>query len=76
MDQRITGDQSYRTLWHTEFAEKINFSTLTNGVISNYRKPEFRQGSLDVVNAAVNLAYIEREEAMKIKFNPEYFIKQ
>ena len=42
LDLQITGDQSYRTLWHKEFAEKLNYSTFTNGVISNYRKPEFR----------------------------------
>ena len=32
-------------------------------------------GSLDVVNAAVNLAYIPIDHARDIEFHPEYFIK-
>ena len=33
-------------------------------------------GSLDVVNAAVNLAYIPENQARDLEFHPEYFIKK
>jgi len=32
-------------------------------------------GSLDVVNAAVNLAYIPEKHGRELEYNPEYFIK-
>ena len=33
-------------------------------------------GSVDVINAAVNLAYLPEDEAKLLEFNPEYFIKK
>ena len=33
-------------------------------------------GSLDLVKAAVNLAYIPEAQARNIEFHPEYFVKK
>ena len=42
-------------------------------MISPYRKPEYLFCSLDVVNAACYLAFLEPEEAKMMSFTPEYF---
>ena len=40
-------------------------------MISQYTRPEYRLCSLDVVNLAAYLAFIDKETALKIKFSPE-----
>ena len=63
----------------SNIAEQFNYVTFVKGqtqtdfVISPYRKPEYLFCSLDVVNAACYLAFIEPEEAKMMSFTPEYF---
>ena len=41
-------------------------------MISQYRKPEYKQCSLDVVNAACYLAFLAPIDAMDMNFTTEY----
>ena len=72
------GYTSYRIL-HQELAEQFNFfrhekdSRQTDFVISEFMQPEFKQCSLDLVNAVANLAYMDPEEARALDFSTAYF---
>ena len=80
---RLSGDVSYRILRH-EIAEEFNFRNpglsgqkQTDFVLSQYTKDIYKMCSLDVVNAVAYLAFIEKDEALKMKLHAEdIFIKR
>ena len=44
----------------------------TDFVITQYRRPEYKQCSLDLVNAVANLAFIDPDQAKEMEFSIEY----
>ena len=65
--QRLDGDCSYSILMKPQFEE---FSYLP----TQYKKnPYLRQCNLDIVSAAINLAYLDPQEARSMQFTTEYF---
>lgn len=80
-EERITGDPSYRILWQRDLLKDFNYTLPgivgerdTDGIIAQYKKPEFLMCARDVIYSAVNLAYFDPEKAMEIEFTTEYFI--
>ena len=65
--KRLDGDCSYSILMKPQFEE---FSYLP----TQYKKnPYLRQCNLDIVSAAINLAYLDPQEARSMQFTTEYF---
>lgn len=42
-------------------------------MISEFRKPEYKRYSLDIVNAVANLPFLDPDEAKSMEFTIEYF---
>jgi len=78
---RLQGDCSYRIL-RSKDAEFFNYASKptihglkqTDFVVSTYKSIDEKLCSLDVVNAAAYLAFIEPREANNMSFSTEYFI--
>ena len=82
-DKQIKGDLSYRPLWHRFLSEELNYRLAnkpgrieTGWIISEHKSTEHKKCSLDVVNLAVNLAYIPKERAEELELKDEYFIRK
>ena len=76
---QLSGIPSYRILRH-EISEQFNFinpglqgQKQTDFVISQYRRPEFKKCSLDVVNAVAYLAFLDPTYAKELEFSTESF---
>ena len=76
---RLTGKVSYRILRH-ELAEQFNYINpgmkgrkQSDFVICQYKLPEFKMCSLDVVNAVAYLAFLDPKYAKELQFSTEHF---
>ena len=76
---RLSGEPSYRVLRHP-IADDFNYMNpgvqgqrQTDFVISRYKNTDYKMCTLDVVNAAAYLAFIDPQDAKEMEFSTEFF---